>query len=124
VSTMAESSPATGASAAVRTIPLSTLVGRAVRDAEGRTVGRIEEMAAEIELHPHGNSYVVTRFAIGRHPWFDRVASGRFVPLIVRRWRRWSGYRRYEVPWQALDLSDPTTPRLRGDPETFATTDP
>ena len=42
-----------------RTVSLNDLVGRVVHDVEGRRIGRIEELEAEIELEGDGNEYVV-----------------------------------------------------------------
>ena len=44
-----------------REIRLEALVGKSVRNADGRVVGRIREVEAEW----HGNQCVVTRFHLG-----------------------------------------------------------
>ena len=93
-------------------VELSHLVGRTVRDANGRDIGEIEDLLAEIEQHPHGNDYFVTRIAVGRHGVLDMVAFGWLVPELVQRLRKRAGYRRYEIPWDWLDLSDPKHPKL------------
>ena len=95
-----------------RTIPLSALVGRVVCDDEGRRIGRIMELTAELELHRDGNDYVVTHITIGRYGRLDDAWSAQLVSCAGERWRRWAGYRRYEIPWRALDLGDPSHPRL------------
>jgi hypothetical protein len=95
-----------------RTIALCALLGRTVRDVEGSTVGRIEELNAEIDLHGDGNDYVVTSVSVGRFGAFDAIAAGRFARHLVRRVARLAGYERYEVPWDWLDFSDPERPRL------------
>ena len=97
-----------------RSIPMSALVRRVVRDAEGRAIGRIDDIMAEIELHRGGNEYVVTHVTIGRYGRLDTLEDEEIVSCPGERWRRWAGYRRYDVPWQLLDLSDPSRPRLRG----------
>ena len=94
-----------------RTVALSDLLGRPVRDADGRKIGRIEELHAEIALEREGNDYVVTRFSVGAFQSFDVIASGNFVQQLVRRIARATGYRRYEIPWDLMDLSDPAHPR-------------
>lgn len=96
-----------------RTIPVSSLLGRRVRDAEGRSIGRIRELIAEIELHPHGSDYVVTRIVVGRFRSLDIVATGGFVPAMLQRFLNRIGYAPQELPWDAIDLSDPEHPRLR-----------
>jgi sporulation protein YlmC with PRC-barrel domain len=94
-----------------RTVALSDLLGRAVRDAAGRKIGRIEELNAEISLEHGGSEYVVTHFSVGRFAPFDAIATGTFVQQFVRYITRVTGYRRYEIPWDWMDLSDPTHPR-------------
>ncbi|HEX7977496.1 MAG TPA: PRC-barrel domain-containing protein [Gemmatimonadaceae bacterium] len=94
-----------------RTIALSDLLGRAVRDADGRKIGRIEELHAEISLEQGRSDYVVTRFSVGRFAPLDAIATGNFVQQLVRRFTRVTGYRRYEIPWDWMDLSDPAHPR-------------
>jgi sporulation protein YlmC with PRC-barrel domain len=94
-----------------RTIPLSDLLGRPVHDADGRKIGRIEELNAEILLERGENDYVVTSFSVGRFAPFDVIATGNFVQQLVRRLTRAIGYRRYEIPWDWMDLRDPAHPR-------------
>jgi len=95
-----------------RTVALSDLLGRVVRDATGRKIGRIEELNAEISLEHGASDYVVTHFSVGRSRWFDIVATGNFVQPLVRRVTRATGYHRYEIPWDWMDLADPARPRV------------
>jgi hypothetical protein len=95
-----------------RTIRLCDLLGRTVRDVEGNAVGRIEELDAEIDLHGDGNDYVVTSVRVGRFGALDAIAAGRFAQHLVRRVARLVGYECYDVPWDWLDFSDPSRPRL------------
>ena len=94
-----------------RTVALSDLLGRVVRDADGRKIGRIEELSAEISLEQGRSDYVVTGFSVGHFESFDVIATGNFVQQLVRRAARATGYRRYEIPWDWMDLSDPAHPR-------------
>ena len=94
-----------------RTVALSDLLGRAVRDADGRKIGRIEELNAEISLEHGRSDYVVTHFSVGRFKPLDMIATGNFVQQLVRRVTRATGYRRYEIPWDWMDLRDPAHPR-------------
>jgi sporulation protein YlmC with PRC-barrel domain len=94
-----------------RTVSLSDLLGRPVRDADGRTIGRVEELNAEITPERQGDGYVVTSFSVGRFKPLDVIATGNFVQHLVRRLARVTGYRRYEIPWDWMDLSDPAHPR-------------
>ena len=93
------------------TVALSELLGRTVRDADGRKIGHIEELSAEIALEHGTNDYVVTTFSVGRFTPFDMIASGSFVQQLIRRVARAIGYRRYEIPWDWMDLRDPVHPR-------------
>lgn len=96
-----------------REVRIERLVGRRVRDAEGRDVGRIEEMVAEIELHEHGRDYVVRELQVGRYPVLGFVAGTSLGRGLLRTLGRGSGYARYRVPWEAMDLADPERPRIR-----------
>jgi sporulation protein YlmC with PRC-barrel domain len=95
-----------------RTVSLDDLVGRVVHDADGKRIGRIDELKAEIVLEHGGNEYVVTRFGVGRWGPFDAIASGHFVQQLVRRVTRAAGYVHYEIPWDWMDLSDVAHPRV------------
>jgi len=96
-----------------RTVALSDLLGRVVRDADGRKIGRIEELHAEISLEHGASDYVVTHFSVGHFRPFDVIATGNFVQPLVRRVAPATGYHRYEIPWDWMDLSDPAHPRAR-----------
>lgn len=95
-----------------RTVSLGDLVGRVVHDADGRRIGRIEELKAEIVLERGGNEYVVTRFGVGRWGPFDAIANGHFVQQLVRRITRATSYVHYEIRWDWMDLTDPAHPRV------------
>jgi sporulation protein YlmC with PRC-barrel domain len=95
-----------------RTVSLDELVGRVVRDADGKRIGRIEELKAEIVLERGGNEYVVTQFGVGHWGPLDAIASGHFVQQLVRRIARAAHYVQYEVPWEWMDLTDVEHPRV------------
>jgi sporulation protein YlmC with PRC-barrel domain len=95
-----------------RTISLDELVGRIVHDSGGRRIGRIEELDAEIVLERGGNEYVVTRIGVGHWGPFDAIANGRIVQQLVRRITRATWYVRYDIPWDWMDLSDESHPRV------------
>lgn len=96
-----------------RTVALDDLLGRAVHDADGRQIGRIEELEAEIVLERGGNDYVVTHFGVGRWGPFDAIARGRIVQQLVRRITRARSYVRYDIPWDWMDLGDPEHPKVQ-----------
>jgi sporulation protein YlmC with PRC-barrel domain len=95
-----------------RELLVSHLVGRVVRDADGRKVGRIEELLARIELHEHGNDYVVAEFHVGAYGLLEALTGGVFAQKLVQRFGGLVGYRRFRIPWEWMDLSDPVHPRL------------
>jgi hypothetical protein len=95
-----------------REIRLGDLVGRKVHDVDGRAIGRIEEMRAEIELHEHGNDYVVLEFHVGAYGALEAIAGGRFARQVLRTMGRLVRYRSHRVPWEVMDLSDPRNPRV------------
>ena len=94
-----------------RPVAVSDLLGRVVRDADGRKIGRIEELNAEISLEQGRSDYLVTSFSVGRFRSLDVIATGHFVQQLVRRFKHATGYGRYEIPWDWMDLSDPEHPR-------------
>lgn len=94
-----------------REVALHHLLGRTVRDPNGRKVGRIEELRAEIELHARGNDYVVTEFHVGSFGAIESIAGPYFARLLLQRLGRLVPYRRHAIPWHRLDLSDPRHPR-------------
>jgi hypothetical protein len=95
-----------------REVGLSHLIGRRVHDAAGRSVGRIEELRAEIELHDRGNDYVVVEFHVGAYGALEALAGGRFARHLLRRLGGAVGYTQRRIPWDRMDLSDPDRPRL------------
>lgn len=77
-------------------VRVQDLVGRAVRDAEGKVIGRIEEIRATWR----GENCYVEAFELGAAALLARLG------ITKRREPK-------RVPWQDLDLSDPEQPRLR-----------
>jgi sporulation protein YlmC with PRC-barrel domain len=82
-----------------RQVRVQELVGRAVRDADGKVVGRIMEITA----HWRGDECYVDEFEVGTRALLERLGIG------GKREPR-------KVPWQELDLSDPERPALRPSP--------
>ncbi|MEP6732404.1 MAG: hypothetical protein ABJE10_17290 [bacterium] len=92
-----------------REVLLTDLVGRTVHDVNGRRVGRIEELCAGIELHEHGNEYVVRSFHLGAYGMLEAMAGSRFARAVFGRF---IATRSYSIPWESMDLSDVEHPRL------------
>ncbi len=89
-------------------INIELLLGKRVFSLNGRSVGRVEDVQAELR---EGRCFV-TEFHIGSYAVLDRLAAlhmGRAI-LDVFRARKKSGS--YRVAWNQLDLSDPARPRL------------
>jgi ribosomal 30S subunit maturation factor RimM len=89
-------------------VRLQDLLGRRVRDVDGRLLGRVEEVFARRE----GQALVVHEYHVGGYALLERLAGGRVrrALLAVVPFTRPTLYR---VPWHALDITDPKRPRLR-----------
>ena len=87
---------------------LELLLGRTVRDAEGRKLGPIEEVRAE----QMAGELVVQSFDVGPGGRIERLfAAARAIPLL-----RFLPERErvvYCIPWQEMDFTDPRHPRTR-----------
>jgi sporulation protein YlmC with PRC-barrel domain len=94
-----------------REVALHHLLGRTVRDPNGRKVGRIEELRAEIELHEQGNDYVVTEFHVGSFGTIETLAGAHFARQLLLRLGRFAPYERHRIPWNRLDITDPRHPK-------------
>jgi sporulation protein YlmC with PRC-barrel domain len=88
----------------VKTVHFELLLGRKVRDSEGRRVGRILEVHAE----PEGEDCVVREYLLGAAALLTRlgISAGRLVGLPIHR-------EPIRVPWDQMDLGNPERPRLR-----------
>jgi hypothetical protein len=80
---------------------LDQLLGREVRDSEGKRAGRLEEFRAV--QGPHG--YTITECVIGVGGLLERL--GMAVRLVVG-----SAGRTTVARWDQIDLGDPKRPRL------------
>lgn len=96
-----------------REVRIEQLIGRRVRDADGRAVGRIEEMTCAIELHERGRDYMVRTLQVGTFGALDALGGSRVLRLLLGVLLPRRAYRCLEVPWNRIDLSDPTRPRLQ-----------
>jgi hypothetical protein len=93
-----------------REVRLEHLLGRVVRTAAGRAVGRIDDLRAE----PDGEDYVVTDVVLGElgfRAWLFSLTAQlpTFQSLGLRQRSRVRA-----IPWRWIDLSDPEHPRFRG----------
>ena len=94
-----------------REIPLHHLVGRTVRDADGCVIGRIQELSVEIELHEHGNEYVVREFHVGAFGVLEALMGSRLAQQLASVLRL--GHPgRFTIPWELMNVDDPDHPRV------------
>ena len=85
------------------------LVGRKVRDARGKVVGKIRELRIELAA-PGASDYVVREVELSEPWWVERIVGPQFSTVIAR----WLGRKppRFRVPWDRMDLTNPRKPRL------------
>jgi len=90
-------------------VRLEQLVGKRVRDAHGRVVGRIEEVRAE----KHGEEYWVHEYHLGPHALLERLAlwMKRLPPLHLLTLSKYG--KSYTASWEQVDVTDPEHPQLR-----------
>jgi hypothetical protein len=93
-----------------REVGLEEILGRVVRTAAGRPVGRIDDIGVE----PEGDEYLVRSVLIGELGLSSRLL--RFFEQLptFRALRRLRRPRQRRIPWDWLDFSDPHAPRFRG----------
>lgn len=83
-------------------VHLDRVIGRKIRTANNRSLGRLEECRAE----RRDDSWVITEWVIGSAGLFERLGFG--VRLILGRH---SG-KGFVARWDQVDISDPERPRL------------
>ncbi len=91
---------------AVRELHVESLLGHYLCGADGKPLGRIEEIVAEIR----GTDWVVVEVHLGRGALLERLAElTSLVPVFGALQRRLSV--RHRVPWDRIDFTDPSHPR-------------
>ena len=97
-------------------IHLELLIGKQVFAINGRSIGRLEEVRAELNARGH---CFVTEFLVGNYAFLERLSAWRMGREIMRTLHvpRKNGYR---VRWEQLDLTDPRRPRLACEVEDLA----
>jgi sporulation protein YlmC with PRC-barrel domain len=89
---------------AAQKVHLELLVGKLVRDADGKRVGRIRSVHAEKE----GDDCVVRHYELGGAAMLHRLG------LSTLRLVGWPLHREpRKIPWDQMDLSDPERPKLK-----------
>lgn len=84
------------------------LLGKAVVDAEGRKIGRLEELRAV----SHGGRLHVSQFLVSRYGVAARLTSASLLPRVFQLLGLGGRRKGYVVPWTWMDLSDPDHPRV------------
>jgi sporulation protein YlmC with PRC-barrel domain len=90
-------------------IKVELLLGAKVCDLNGEKVGRIEE----IRVERTDNALLVEAYLIGASALVDRLSAWTLVRPIKGLLKSRHIYSLYDVPWQDMDLTDPTHPVLR-----------
>jgi hypothetical protein len=94
---------------ATRNINIELLLDRVVKDSEGRSAGRIEEIRARRD----GEEIIVEAYHLGPEALLERLAA----PVVRLPLFRSLGFHQHvhgwRVRWDQLDLSDPEKPVLR-----------
>ena len=91
-----------------RRIHAERLLGRTVRDINGRKAGRIQE----IEVENSGDGCFVTGFVLGAQGLLKRLSFRGIGPLFIPSLAHRAQKRAKTVPWQQIDLANPKRPRL------------
>jgi sporulation protein YlmC with PRC-barrel domain len=89
-------------------IQLELLIGRRVLGVAGQTIGRLEEIRAELQR----GECVVQEYHVGRYAVLERLSAwsiGRAILHLFGATKMRGGYR---VPWDKMDLTDARKPRL------------
>jgi hypothetical protein len=93
----------------VTEIHLELLLGTQVHDVNDQPIGRLEEIKAE----PMEEDFVIVEYHLGALGLLERLSATAIGNAILRPFgfrERSSGY---IVPWDKLDVTDPTHLKLR-----------
>lgn len=83
------------------------LLGRQVHDADGRSLGWLEEIRA---VH-HDGELRVSQYLVGRSGIAARLTSATLLQRVLHTLRLTTRRSGYVIPWTWMDLSDPEHPR-------------
>jgi sporulation protein YlmC with PRC-barrel domain len=79
-------------------VQLEVVIGKKVRDADGRKAGRLEEVHGDWQ----GEHCVITHY---------EIATSAFT-FVLRLLGMYGSIKKLVVPWDKIDWSDPKRPRL------------
>jgi hypothetical protein len=88
---------------------LELLLGRQVHDVSGKPAGRIEEVRARAEA----GECVIEEYLLGRGGLLERLSVAHVLSAVVSLLGGYGTAAAYRVPWDQMDLTDPTRPRLK-----------
>ena len=91
-------------------IRVDQLLGRRVRDRDGRSVGRIEEIRTE----SRDGAEVVVEFITGSIGVAERLSARTVMYRLLSLFRLYRGRKGKRIPWDQVDLSDARHPTLTG----------
>ena len=89
-------------------IHIEQLVGKRVFALNGRSVGRLEEIRAEV-IQDH---CYVSEYLVGSYAMFERLSALSIGRAVLTLFNLRKGKHGYRVTWDQLDLSNPEQPRL------------
>ena len=89
-------------------INLELLVGRRVYGLNGKSIGHLEEICAEL----NEGECLVTEYLVGAYAVVERLAALSIGRAILRLFGATKKHEGYRVPWDKLDLTDPKRPHL------------
>lgn len=91
----------------MRELNVELLIGRKVKDCDGETIGRIEEIRCE----RRDTDCLVEAFYVGASGLLQRLNAWKLVRPVQYALKNSRFYHLYEIPWEELDLSNPEYPR-------------
>ena len=98
--------PADTSRTVVRELRVESLLGHRLRGPDGKSLGRIEEVVAEVR----GTDWIVVEVHIGRGALLERLTELTSLVPLFSALQHHLGERR-RVPWERLDFTDPSHPR-------------
>ena len=93
---------------AKREINLELLVGKRVYSLNGKSIGHLEEICAEL----NEGECLVTEYLVGAYAVVERLAALSIGRALLKLFGATNKHEGYRVPWDKLDLTDPERPRL------------
>ncbi|HET8654655.1 MAG TPA: hypothetical protein VFL93_04010 [Longimicrobiaceae bacterium] len=92
-----------------REVHLELLIGCKVRDPDGESAGRIEE----VEVEERDGKWLVTGYLTGPVGMLARLSSLDLGVWLLGHLGAAKSPGGYHIPWDQLDLADPGNPRVR-----------